>query len=238
MSQPMRFSASNAARFMTCHASANLPEAIPGWQEPVVDRTAGAKGKGSMIHGILEQTASLSAKDLRHLARALEFMAELRSRRRFKVLTEYTFTATWLQSKPQTTVDVALYVQDELHIVDYKTGTIFVDVNDNEQLLFYAACAIELAPKAKGVWIHIVQPWANNIASVFIPLADLASFMKRACEAEEKILRGDVSFGPSDHCKFCPAYPHSRSEKGRPLCPVTLRLLYPPHVDEAAILQP
>jgi hypothetical protein len=42
---------------------------------------------------------------------------------------------------------------------------------------------------------------------------------------------------PSDHCKFCPAYPHSRAaEKGSPPCPVTLQLLYPKVVNEDEIL--
>jgi hypothetical protein len=35
---------------------------------------------------------------------------------------------------------------------------------------------------------------------------------------------------------FCPAYPHSRSEKGKPLCPATMALLYPPIIDEDEIL--
>lgn len=232
-----RFSASYAPRLMACPASGNLDVAIPGWQEPVVDHDAGAKGKGTQLHKYLEKTSELSASDLHALSQALAYMAEVRSRRRFKVLTEASTTADWLASKPQTTVDVVLYVQNELHIIDYKTGRIPVDVTGNEQLLYYAVCWAHLAPQAKGVWLHIVQPWADNMAAIFVTTDELKEFMQRAQEAELKVLNKDCTFGPSDHCKFCPANPQSRGDKGRPFCPVMMKLLYPPKVDEAEILE-
>lgn len=232
----LRFSASNAARLMACPGSADLEKAIPGFVHPVVDENKGAKGKGSRLHEMLELTSELAAKDLAALARALDYMAELRSRRRFKVLAEESVVATWLKSQPRTTVDVVLYTQDELHIVDYKTGTIFVDVNNNEQLMFYALCFAHLAPQAKGVWLHIVQPWADNCNSVFVTTTELAAFKLRAEQAEALVLAGSTKLGPSDHCKFCPANPHSRGDKGRPFCPAMMQLLYPPVVDEQALL--
>lgn len=230
------FSASNAGRFTACPASADLDGAIPGWTPPVVDPMKGAKGHGTLMHEYLEKTSELSAKDLRCLAQALEYMAELRSKRRFKVLAEEGTVADWLTSKPKTTVDVVLYVADELHVIDYKAGVIPVDVVDNEQLFFYGACFAHLAPKAKGMTLHIVQPWANNIASVWVSTTEMAAFMQRTQEAERKVLAGNHTFGPSDHCKFCPANPHSRGDKGRPFCPVMMQLLYPQRVDEDEIL--
>ena len=56
---------------------------------------------------------------------------------------------------------------------------------------------------------------------------DLMAWADEAIDTQQKILAGDVTFGPSDHCMFCPAYPHSRSPKGRPLCPATMQILYP-----------
>ena len=58
--------------------------------------------------------------------------------------------AEWLPSKPGTTADLVLYVADEIHVIDLKTGKIPVLVYDNQQLLFYAATYGHLAPKAKG----------------------------------------------------------------------------------------
>lgn len=231
------FSASNAARFMACPASANLEVAIPGYVPPVVDEMKGAKGKGTNMHAWLEETSTWTAKDLLHMSQALAYMAELRSRRRFKVLAEESTVAEWLPSKPRTTVDVVLYTQDELHVVDYKWGAIPVYADANYQLLFYAACFLHLAPKAKGVTVHIVQPPAGVMEEVWVPAEELAQFMVDARAAEAKVTAQDTTFGPSDHCKFCPANPHSRGDKGKPLCPAMMQLLYPPPpVDTQAIL--
>lgn len=224
---PKRFSASNAAMMMNCHASANLDLAIPNWTEPVVDRTAGAKGKGTNYHKIFEDVFQLPAKDIGHFATMFQYVAELRSTRRFKVLTEFQMTAEWLPSKPQTTTDLVLYTQDEIHVLDPKTGKIPVEVVGNEQLLFYAACVAPLAPKAKGVTLHILQPWADGCRSWFADTNTIRQFMDDAIATDLAITAGDTTFGPSDHCKFCPANPHSRGDKGSPLCPEMMQLLYP-----------
>lgn len=231
------FSASNAARFMQCHASANLELAIPGYTAPVVDPMKGAKGRGTSMHAVLEQVVNeFNANEMLAVAHALMYVADLRKKRRFQVLTEASTVAEWLPSKPTTTVDLVLYVADEIHVVDYKMGRIEVQAKDNKQLLFYALCFAYLAPKAKGVWLHIVQPLIGNMDSVFVDTTELAQFMAAAIKADEAITAGDTTFGPSDSCTFCPANPHSRGEKGKPLCPAMMQLLYPPKYDEAEIL--
>lgn len=231
------FSASNAARFMSCHASANLHAAIPGYESPVINRMAGAKGRGTSMHAVLEQvTNDFNAVEMQAIADALGYVAALRMKRRFQVWTEESAVAEWLPSKPSTTVDLVLSVADELHIVDYKMGRIPVEVHDNKQLLFYAATFAFLAPKAEGVTVHIVQPLIGQMNEVWVPVDELAVFMAEAIKHDQAIIDGDLSFGPSDHCTFCPANPHSRGEKGRPLCPAMMKILYPPKWDEQAIL--
>ena len=231
------FSASNAARFMACPASANLEAAIPGYQAPVVDPMKGAKGRGTSMHEVLETTVrDFNAAEMLGIAHALMYVAEIRARRRFNVLVEESATATWLPSQPNTTVDLVLYVQDEIHIVDYKMGRIPVEVIGNKQLMFYALCYAYLAPKAPGVVVHIVQPLIGNMESHFVGTHELAEFMADAVKADEAILSGDTTFGPSDNCTFCPANPHSRGEKGSAMCPAMMKLLYPPKWDEQEIL--
>jgi hypothetical protein len=204
----------------------------------VVDETKGAKGKGSQLHEYLDKTSALPAKDLRALAAALEYMADLRSQRRFHLLTEETVEAEWLITKPKTTVDVVMWVADQLEIVDYKTGKIPVSPIDNPQLMFYAASHAWRAPKAKGVRVHIVQPWVEDgMQSHWVSTTELADFILRAQEAERKILQKDLTLVPSDKgCMFCPANPHSRGDKGRPLCPAMMQLLYPMKANVAEIL--
>lgn len=245
---PERFSASVAGRHMACHASADLPAAIPNWVPPVVDRSKGTKATGTTVHKVVEdlvntklvtksQTVKFNAKDMLAVGRLLTYIGEVWSQRRFTVLSEHTVTATWLATNPNTTADLVFYTKDQLEIVDIKWGVIPVEVVENEQLLFYAASYGHLAPKAKGVRVHIVQPRANNMESWFIDTSRLGQFMAEAQAAEAAIQAGDVTFGPSDHCTFCPANPHSRGDKGRPLCPTMMQLLYPSvGVDEDAVL--
>lgn len=234
---PERFSASVAGRHMACHASAQLDLAIPNWVEPVEDRTAdNAANRGTAKHKMLEPLLELPAKEIGYMSRLLKYVADLRSTRRFKVLIEHPVTATWLATQPGTTADLVLYTQDEIHVLDQKWGKIPVEVKENEQLLFYAACYGPLAPRAKGVTVHILQPYAENYDSWFIDTNRLALFMQEAMTAEAAIQAGSIKFMPGDHCTFCPANPHSRGAKGAPLCPAMMQMLYPSHVNEDEIL--
>jgi hypothetical protein len=231
-----RLSASVAGRHMACHASANLAEAIPNYKPPAIP-TGVAAQKGTDVHEIFEKVWEFSARDIQAMIDTMQYIADLRATRRFKVLIEETVKAKWLVTEPNTTADLVLYVADEIHIIDTKWGKVPVEVVDNTQLLYYAACYGPLAPKAKGVWVHICQPHADGNKSWFITPDRLKQFMDEAKAAETAIQAGDRTFGPSDYCIFCPAYPHSRAPKGSPMCPVTMQLLYPRvDMDEDAIL--
>lgn len=232
-----RFSASNAARHIACPASANLDLAIPGWVKPIENRNEdNAANRGTLMHELFAKITELPAREMAAAAEAIAYVAELRSTRRFKVLIEQSIKATWLTSEPDTTVDLVLYTQDEIHVIDWKWGKVRVEVTDNAQLMYYALCFAPLAPKAKGVTLHIVQPNADNMNSWFADTATLATFMGTATKTEKLLLSGDVTFGPSDNCFFCPANPHSRGQKGTPLCPTMLGMLYPPLMDTDEIL--
>ena len=233
-----RLSASYAERLMACPGSADLEVSIPGFQYPVVDEEKGAKGKGHLWHAALETiVGSTTPGELHNFIRALEYVAELRASRRFKVLTEATVEIPWLTTKPKTTVDLILYTQDELHILDYKTGKIPVEAFNNAQLLYYAAAWLHLAPKAKTVLLHIVQPWADNIDTWMVTRKRVSEFISELKDAEKEILSGSVALNPGDHCKFCAANPHTRGDKGTIMCPPMMDILYPRvTVDEEEIL--
>jgi hypothetical protein len=197
----------------------------------------GAKAVGTKYHEWFKNIAELPAKDIQAFAEAFEYIAAVRALRRFKVMAEVKMEAAWLITKPETTADLVFYTQDEMHLFDLKTGKIEVPVYQNKQLLFGAVTYGPLAPKANGVHLHIVQPWApNGCASWFADTNTLLQFRQEAWAAEQAIQQGDTTFGPSDECKFCPAYPHSRSDKGKPLCPATMQMLYPQITDEDEIL--
>lgn len=232
-----RFSASRATRHMQCHASANLPLAIEGWEDPVDDPTKdNAAHRGTHIHELFAKVMELSPKNLEKFSEAITYIAELRKRRRFNVLIEQPMIAEWLPSQPGTTADLVLYVADEIHIIDLKTGKIPVTAGGNHQLMFYAATYGHLAPKAVEVHLHIVQPWADVMDEWVVPVSVLAAFMNDAAAADKAITNGSTQFNLGDHCQFCPANPHSRGLKGKPSCPVMLQLLYPPLMNEDEIL--
>lgn len=239
---PERFSASNAAKHMACPASANLELAIPNYTPPEPDDKIRASDEGTDAHEVFEKLMNYGNADIRHWIRVLEYIEKLRSTRRFKVRTEEKVKATWLAIDPRTgdhpdsTLDLVLYTQDELHVLDLKWGKIPVPVFDNVQTIFYSLCVLDLAPKAKGVTIHILQPRADNLEHQYISGVELLKWQAKLHAAQARVNAKDLTFGPSDECKFCPAYPHSRSPKGAPLCPATMQLLYPSPFDEDEIL--
>lgn len=234
-----RFSASVAAKHLACPASANLAAAIPTYQPPANDGDTPASIRGTNMHKILEDAGQYTPKQMAGIAEAMSYVAELRQTRRFKQLLEASGEGWWFAQdpKPKTTSDVVLYVQDELHVIDYKFGTIPVEAEGNTQGMYYSLAFLPLAPKCKGVWFHIVQPFANNIEKVFFTIDELEQFRLDCIAAEAKILAGDLTFNPSPACTFCPANPHTRGAKGSPSCPAMLQVLYPrPPLDEDAFL--
>lgn len=237
---PERFSASVAEKHLSCHASANLPLAIPGWQDPPNDGDTKASILGTNMHEILERAGEFTPKQMLWMSQAMQYVAELRTRRRFTMEREVSGEGWWFTQdpKPQTMADVLLYTRDELHVVDYKFGGIFVDANNNTQGKYYALAFAPRAPKATEVHFHLVQPPADNFTEVVFSMAELEQFMQDTLDAEAAILAGSTKFGPSDNgCKFCPANPHSRGAKGHPFCPAMMDLLYPrPIIDEDAFL--
>lgn len=223
-----QFSASKVGRLMTCHASANLDLAIPDWAPPVEDRTAdNAANRGTSMHGIMAQIMQLARVDGKNFSDALVYITEVRSLRRFSEMVEMTAAATWLPGSPDTTADLVFYTTDEMHIIDLKTGRIPVHPEDNPQLLFYAATYGGLAPRAKGVTLHIVQPWADVMRGWFAPASVIQKFMDDVRQAHTAVAHGSTVFTPGDHCMFCPANPYGRGQRGAPLCPAVMEMLYP-----------
>lgn len=232
------FSASRASRLMNCHASADLERAIPGYQPPVEDPDKdNAANRGTEMHRIFALVMELPLSDAKYLAPAMQYVFDIMGKRRFKKLVEQTVEADWLPSRPSTTADLVLYLKDELHVFDLKTGKIPVSAQDNDQLMFYAASYLHLAPAATEVHLHIVQPWAGVVEEQVVPTDDLIVWMIDAQQHDGMISHGDLAFGPGDHCMFCPANPRGRGAKGSAFCPVLMDMYYPSRrIDDDAII--
>jgi uncharacterized protein DUF2800 len=184
------------------------------------------------INDWLPELREYPPKTLRFLADTAEYMADLleRTAPHATVYGEQSVVATWLPSTPPTTPDVAIVGDYTLEIVDYKTGAIKVEPEDNDQLMFYAACWLKMAPHATEFTVHVLQP--GNLASWTAPISYLKGWMKKAIAADKRIQAKDLTLNPSDHCTFCPANPWGRGDKSEAKCPAQHKLLYPPVYDE------
>jgi hypothetical protein len=107
-------------------------------------------------------------------------------------------------------------IGDRAIVLDWKFGDgVAVEVEENSQLLFYAAAAKRTADTtwafegAKEVELIIVQPpfvkrWVTDLARV-------DAFEKELAAAVKIAMRPDAPLASGDHCKWCAA---------KPICPI------------------
>ena len=107
-------------------------------------------------------------------------------------------------------------IGDRAIVLDWKFGSgVAVEVEENAQLLFYAAAAMRTPATAwafdgaKEVELIIVQPpsvkrWTTTIARI-------KSFEKELAAAVKKAIKPDAPLASGDHCKWCAA---------KPVCPL------------------
>ena len=107
-------------------------------------------------------------------------------------------------------------IGDRAIVLDWKFGDgVAVEVEENAQLLFYAAAAIRTPETAwvfdgaKEVELIIVQPpyvkrWTTTMARI-------AAFEKELVGAVKVAMKPDAPLAAGDHCKWCAA---------KPVCPV------------------
>jgi hypothetical protein len=204
--------------------------------------TAGTMDKGDISLTALwlkmVGEARFPPKMMRFMAEACKYMAELLGdlgADMSDVFTELKMKATWLESAPETTADVVIACRRTLDVVDYKSGAIPVEVEDNDQLLFYAASAYDRFQwtDLEFITMHILQP--GNLVSWTVSVKELEAWMEKARRADKRVTAKVLTLRPNDHCTFCPANPHTRGDKANVFCGPMYELLYPPRVDEQEI---
>lgn len=102
---------------------------------------------------------------------------------------------------------VVLQPFGELHVFDFKYGAgVAVEVEDNEQMQFYALGALELGDFTKVV-LHVCQPRAEHKDGRFRrwettpeALIEFGKFLRaKAIETQ----KADAPFNPGDYCRWC-----------------------------------
>lgn len=119
------------------------------------------------------------------------------------------------------TCDCLLIGDGVLHIVDLKYGQgVPVSPVRNPQLMYYALGAYALFDGLESidtVRMSIVQPRIQEEPETWeLPLSDLLSWAREVLQpAAEMAWRGEGTFCPGEHCRFCKAHPACRGWQGK-----------------------
>lgn len=113
------------------------------------------------------------------------------------------------------TSDAVLYFAEEklLSVWDYKHGQgIAVEVEDNEQLMYYALGALmKFQVPCSHVEMVICQPRAFHpngpIRKWKVPVTDILDFAGDLIDAAKATEAPNAKIVSGDHCRFCPASP-------------------------------
>lgn len=130
-----------------------------------------------------------------------------------------------------------------LEVIDYKDGHGYVDVNDNEQLLSYAAgAAAELgADGLAAVVCTVVQPKAGApaIRSQVLSTEDLENFRSRARAAAQAAQAEDAALSPGEkQCQWCRAKGVCAARAEQALTSAQALFAAPVNVDTLAFAEP
>lgn len=206
------YSPSSAHRWMHCTASAEAIAVLPPQEEGEAARA------GTEAHEELERVLGGGASDPDHpgayiVALAVDYVRQLPPGK------------MWIESRVELTPAIwgrcdVLHWHDEsstLTVLDMKNGFIDVPVEENEQLMIYAAAAMMTHNlPVKWVRLVIVQPnsfipGVQKVKQWIVGVDPLYEFAQRAAKvpADLKV------FKTGEHCRYCPLF--GRCEASRDL---------------------
>lgn len=109
------------------------------------------------------------------------------------------------------TADCALYFAEQrlLDITDYKHGEgIFVEVEGNPQIKYYAYGLLDQYPEAARIRLRIVQPritYAKPVRETEITREELEAWARAELIPAMERTQMDGTLDAGEHCRFCPA---------------------------------
>lgn len=211
--------ASSAKRWLNCPGSINLIKKCP---EP--KSTPFAK-EGTVAHGIAEKFLKkemqflnevldkeidgikVSMEMLNHISSYVLYVLKIRKEVEGELLIEHRFHLPNLHPDFYGTCD-ALIMQHfgDLHVIDFKYGQgINVEVENNEQGMYYALAALQLGD-FENVYIHIYQPRVENPVKVWkTSPAELVEYGKRLKVGAALTEQKNAPLKTGEWCGFCPA---------------------------------
>lgn len=211
-------SASSAARWLACPASAVAAEAYP-------PQTTKYAQEGTVAHEVAEVVARarLDDRDLSQFPWRDEVTQEMlecaegyadyiqeqiQSEDAIVLLEQRVDFSPWVP-EGFGTCDCIIIQGNTLTIIDYKYGQgVAVSAEGNPQMRLYALGALNdygIALDVDTVDMHIYQPRISNISRDTTPAADLQQWADHTVKPiAQKAIKGKGGYAPGAHCQFCP----------------------------------
>ena len=201
------FAPSAASRWMSCTASAIVN------RDGVKEVSSPSGIRGTQLHAESEKClnkggsadSSLSPPDQKSVNAYVEFV---RARKGFK---RYEFKSDIVPGLCGGTSDCVI-IEPELHvleIIDYKSGSMFVDPVDNLQLAIYWLGTYEKLGRLADIRkarLTIAQPAVDNFNSWDVSVQNLLQIGEDVKDTITRIQDGEVEFVPTEsNCRWCPA---------------------------------
>jgi len=127
-----------------------------------------------------------------------------------KILLEYRIKMTFFNNQINGVVDCAMLLpDDDLFIVDLKTGRVKVETEDNNQMLMYGYGIVQDVHKktkriAKNITISICQSLVNNTQAMKYTINQLVTWYVSCAQPMEEINTNKLVFRPNKTaCKYC-----------------------------------
>lgn len=215
-----KFSASNSHRWLQCPASIQVCQnytnkssqyAQEGTAMHLLAETCLTEERmASDYLGDIFEGIKMSEEHIDIVQEYLDYIAEIRNdlyELSFMIETRVQYT-NWIP-KGFGTIDAAVVTEDEIHIIDLKTGRQQVNAENNTQAMLYALGLYQelgYPERLDSFAIHIVQPRLNHFDSWVIDIEALLSFAEEARLKAINALSEHPDFGPSEKaCQWCPA---------------------------------
>lgn len=201
--QHAKLSASASRRWIACPASVQECEGMHRIE------SSEASERGTKIHEVAEsmlnnEETSETQQDI--IDAANEFKEYVQS---FGFEELHVETQVYVSDECWGTADVIGVKNDELYIVDLKSGTFPVFAEENSQLMIYAVGALKkFYPNKvfKNIHLIIFQPTIKNFDEFVITQRELLDWSKHVLSpAIKAALSNEASYNVGLHCKFCDA---------------------------------
>lgn len=189
--QHSRFNPSGMGMYLGCHYSAQHSHKYP-------NSTSEYAEEGTMLHTEAEKAIIRnSAPEHDFLKVYVDYCIKLKDLSKWSVEKRLKYNDdVW------GTIDFIAWNDDELWVVDLKTGQgVSVYPDNNTQLMTYAGMALT---KQKVVNLVIVQPRLDNPVREWQTDADtIRKHMKRVDEMQQAVIQGSETASSGSHCRWC-----------------------------------